>query len=124
MQFIFPDDREAPKGHYSPAVIHGNTIYVSGQLPIDATGQVQSGSIEDQVNLCMRNLENVLMAANSDLRHTLKINIYLTDIELWGRVNTAYQKILGDHRPARAIIPCHELHYGCLLEIDCIATVK
>lgn len=124
MQFIAPSTTATPKGHYSPAVVHNGIVYVSGQLPMDANGDAQLGSIEEQTALCLHNIEQILVASGSDMKHILKMNVYLSDISLWAQVNQTYARILGDHKPARAIIPCGLLNRGCLIEIDCTAAVK
>lgn len=123
IQYIQPDTMPVPKGHYTPGIIHHGIVYVAGQLPFDHQGQLQLGSIEEQTTLCMQNMEQILLAAGSNLHHVLKVNIYVSDLELWPRINAAYAQIMGDHKPARAIIPCNTLHYGSLIEIDCIAAV-
>ncbi len=123
MQLIAPDTVMAPKGHYTPATIHNGTVYVAGQLPIDKDGQVQLGTFEEQTALCMHNVEQILLAAGSDLKHVLKVNVFISDIALWPRFNTEYARIMGDHKPARVVVPCNTLNYGCLVEIDCIAAV-
>jgi tRNA-Thr(GGU) m(6)t(6)A37 methyltransferase TsaA len=113
-----------PAGHYSQAVIHNGLIFVSGQLAIDAeTGTPMSGSIEQQTRLAIRNLEAVLVAAGSGLDRVVKTTVYVSDINLWGRVNTVYSKCFGDHRPARAVVPTRDLHFGCLVEIEAVAAV-
>lgn len=61
----------------------------------------------------MNNLRLILEESGSDLRHILKVNIYLSDIFLGERIHTAYVTIMGEHKPARAIIPSPELHYVC-----------
>lgn len=120
---VFPPTLQVPKGHYSPAIVHAGVVYVSGQLPIYPDGSIETGEIEEQLRLCMKNMEIILLEAGSALDKILKVNIYLADISQWSRVNAAYSAIMGDHKPSRAIIPCPELHYGCELEIDCIAAV-
>ena len=72
----------------------------------------------------MRNVEAVLHAAGSDLGHVLQMTIYVSDMELWGRVNETYARVMGEHRPARAMIPVKELHFGTQIEIQAIAAVK
>ncbi len=124
MEFISPSTVATPKGHYSPAVVHNGVVYVAGQLPIDKDGQVQLGSIEEQTALCMHNIAEILKAANSSLQHILKVNVFVSDISLWPRINTEYSKIMGDHKPARIVVPCNQLNYGCLIEIDCVAAVE
>lgn len=118
-------DAPTPAGHYSQAVVHNGLVYVAGQLPIDpVTGEKLPGTIEEQTERTLRNVEAILKAANSDLSRVLKMTVYVSDISQWGAVNTVYARILGEHRPARAIVPVKELHYGFLLEIDAIAAVN
>ena len=123
MQFISPPTVATPKGHYSPAVVHNGIVYVAGQLPIDKDGQVHCNSIEEQTALCMHNIEQILLAANSNLQHIIKVNIFVSDIALWPAINAAYSKAMGNHKPARIVIPCSTRNYGCGVEIDCIAAV-
>ena len=114
-----------PKGHYSSAVVHNGLIFVSGQLPRDAvSGAVETGSIEAQTELALRNVEQILQAAGSDLNHVLQFTIYVSEMELWDKVNEVYARILGEHKPARAIVPVKDLHFGTQIEIQAIAAVK
>ena len=83
-----------------------------------------AGAIEEQTELALRNVEAVLIAAESDLNHVLQMTIYVSDIELWGQVNVAYARVMGEHRPARAIVPVKDLHFGTKIEIQAIAAVK
>ena len=112
----------AAGGHYSQAVVHNGLVFVSGQLSIDPlTGEKILGSIEEQTEQVLRNVAAILKAANSDLSQVLKMTVYVADIELWSAVNEVYARVLGESRPARAIIPTGKLHYGFLIEIDAIA---
>ena len=124
MKTIQPSNQPQPKGHYSPGIEHNGLIYVSGQLPmtLDAREPI-TGSIEEQTELALRNVEAVLHAAGSDLGHVLQMTIYVSDMELWGRVNETYARVMGEHRPARAMIPVKELHFGTQIEIQAIAAV-
>lgn len=124
MDLLQPPSVAIPRGHYSPGVVHNGIVYVAGQLPINSEGNVQLGSIEEQTSQCMHNVSEILKAAGSDLQHVLKVNIFITDIALWPRVNAEYARIMGSHKPARAVVPCSALNHGCLIEIDCIATTK
>ncbi len=111
-----------PAGHYSQAIVHNGLVYVAGQLPIDPkTGHKETGQIEQQAELVLNNIREILLASGSDLNHVLKMTVYISDISLWGRVNETYARILGDHKPARAIVPVNELHHGFQIEIDAIA---
>lgn len=114
-----------PVGHYSSAVVHNGLVFVSGQLPRDAvTGRVETGAIEAQTELALRNVEAILIAAGSDLEHVLQFTIYVSEMDLWDKVNAVYARILGDHKPARAIVPVKDLHFDTKIEIQAVAAVK
>jgi 2-iminobutanoate/2-iminopropanoate deaminase len=70
----------------------------------------------------MRNIESILKAAGSGLEKVVQMTIYVSDIALWGEVNTTYARIMGSHKPARAIVPVKELHHGYQIEIQAVAT--
>lgn len=80
-----------------------------------------TGDIGEQTELALRNVEAVLTAAGSDLNHVLQMTIYVSDMELWGAVNAKYAEVMGDHRPARAIVPVKDLHFDTKIEIQAIA---
>ncbi len=126
MQSISTPNAPQPAGHYSQAVVHGGLVYVAGQLPLDpATGEVVGpGDAEAQTEQTLRNVEAVLRAAGSGLDRLLSVTIYVTGRDLWGAVNAAYSRMLGNHCPARAIVPVGELKPGCSIEIQAIAVQK
>ena len=122
MENIQTNKAPLPSGHYSQAVVNNDLIFVSGQLPINPeTGSKSLTPIEDQTELAIKNLENILLEAGSDLAHVLKTTVYISNINLWDRVNTVYTKLFGSHKPARTIVPTRELHFGLQIEIDAIA---
>ena len=124
MKIIQPENQPQPKGHYSPGIEHNGLIYVSGQLPMTLdTREPFTGSIEEQTELALRNVEAVLKASSSDLSAVIQMTIYVSHMELWGRVNETYARVMGDHRPARAIVPVKDLHFGTKIEIQAIASV-
>jgi len=113
-----------PAGHYAQAIVHGGLVYVSGQLPIDAdTGEKCSGPIEKQTKLALDNLAAILEAAGSGVDRVLKTTVYISDISLWAQVNDVYSRFFGPHRPARAVVPCRDLHFGLKVEIEAIAAL-
>lgn len=125
MDHIYLKDSPKPAGHYSPGVVHNGLVFVSGQLPMDMkTREPFTGSIEEQTELALRNVEAVLHEAGSDLNQVLQMTIYLSDIELWGKVNDTYARVMGEHRPARAVIPVKDLHFDTKIEIAAIAAVE
>ena len=122
---IQTDSAPTPGGHYSQAVVYNGLVYVAGQLAIEpGTGARKLGPIEEQTEQALHNLRAILRAAGSDLSRVLKVTIYVADISLWDAVNRVYARVFGDHRPARAIVPTKELHYGFLVEIDAIAATN
>jgi len=121
---IIPEGTQKPKGHYAPAVVYNGIVYVSGQLPVDATGEAQLGTIEEQTTLCMKNIEAILKASGSSLHHIIKVSVFIADINNWTKFNETFAAIMGDYRPARIVVPCNLLNRGCGIEIDCIAAVS
>jgi 2-iminobutanoate/2-iminopropanoate deaminase len=125
MEKVQIENAPAPKGHYSPAIVHNGLVYISGQLPRNpVSGEVETGAIETQTELALQNVEDILHAAGSDLNHVLQMTIYVSEMELWDKVNETYARILGEHKPARAIVPVKDLHFGTKIEIQAIAAVK
>ncbi|MBV8856816.1 MAG: RidA family protein [Acidobacteria bacterium] len=119
---VHTQDAPAPAGHYSQAVVYNGLVFVAGQLAVDPrTGERRLGSVEEQTEQALKNVGEILKAAGSDLSRVLKMTVYVSDIGLWGRVNEVYARVLGEHRPARAVIPTRELHHGFLIEIDAVA---
>ena len=122
MKTIQPKNQPTPKGHYSPGIEHDGLIFVSGQLPMDLeTREPFAGDIGTQTELALKNVEAVLKSAGSDLQHVVQMTIYISDIELWGEVNKKYSEVMGEHRPARAIVPVKDLHFDTKIEIQAIA---
>lgn len=124
MEKIFTENAPPPAGHYSQAIVHNGLAYVSGQLPFDESGTAMgAASVGHQTRVVLENIGAILEAAGGGLDGVLQFTIYITDIEDWPAVNEAYQEVMGDHKPARAVIPVKELHYGVALEVQAIAAV-
>ena len=124
MRTISTPDAPKPFGHYSQAVVHGGMVYVAGMLPIDpATLKLVEGGIVPQTERTLRNVEAALEAAGSDLDRLVSVTIYVTDMSTWPQVNEVFARFLGDHRPARAVIPVLPIRHGALIEIQAIAAV-
>lgn len=117
-------DAPQPAGHYSQATVYNGLVFVAGQLSIDATtGEKRLGPIEEQTEQALKNVHAILRAAGTDWDRVLKMTVFVSDINLWEAVNKVYSRILGENRPARAIVPCGELHYGFLIEVEAVAAV-
>jgi enamine deaminase RidA (YjgF/YER057c/UK114 family) len=95
---------------------------VSGQLPLTEDGDpIIAEGLDAQVRQALANVREVLLAAGSDIDKLLSVQIYVSDIEDWPRVNELYREFIGDPAPARTVVPCAELHYGAQVEISAIA---
>lgn len=111
-------------GHYSQAIVHNGFAFVAGQLPfVPGEADRKVGTIEEQTEQTLKNVEAVLIAAGSSLAQCVQMTIYISDMELWGRVNAVYARVMGDHKPARAVVPVLPLHYGFQIEVQAIGAV-
>ena len=125
MRIVYTPDAPTPAGHYSQAVVHDGLVFVAGQLGINPVNpKAPPGSIEEQTTQTLKNIEAILNAAGSGLDRVLSMTVFVSDIELWGAVNQVYARVMGDHKPARAVVPVKELHYGYQVEIQATAALK
>ena len=112
----------APGGHYSQAIAHGGLLYVSGQLPVRANGEHSSDQpFEVQASIALDNLVAILTEAGLSPHDLLKVTVYIVGIEHWPAFDQMYAHYLGEHKPARAVVPVPVLHHGYLIEIDAVA---
>lgn len=112
-------------GHYSPGVIAGGMLYISGQLPIDpGTGKIAEGGIREQTKQALANVGRVLEAAGCRREDVVMCRVYISDMGNWDAVNEVYADFFGAHKPARAVVPTRELHHGALVEIEATAEMK
>ena len=109
-------------GPYSQLTIAGDTIYLSGQLPIEpATGKLFSGTIEEKTEQVFNNIEAVLLGVGLCLTDIARLSVYLTDMSTFEKMNAVYAKRLGEHKPARETIGVTALALGAEIEITAIA---
>jgi 2-iminobutanoate/2-iminopropanoate deaminase len=121
---IATDEAPRPRGDapYVQAVVFGDLVFASGQLPIDpATGQLVPGGIVEQTTRTLANLDSVLRAAGSDISKLLKTTVYLTTHANWAAMNEVYRDFVGDVPPARSAVSVTSLSLSALVEIDGIA---
>lgn len=114
-----------PVGPYSPGMMFDRLIFVSGQGATNpATGSLAGADIETQTEQCLRNVAAILEAAGSNLQHVLRCGVFLIDMREFQKMNGVYQRIFGDHRPARTTIQAAGLPGdGLRVEIDAVAYV-
>jgi reactive intermediate/imine deaminase len=123
LKIVSTEKAAKPLGHYSQALVHNEIVYVAAQLGITPNQPKKVGSIEEQTEQALKNVQEILSATNSNLNRVLKVTVYISDIALWERVNQVFIKFFGEHRPARAVIPVKELHNGFQVAIDVIAAI-
>ena len=109
-------------GPYSQAICAGNTVYVSGQIPIDpATGAFAGDDIVTQTRQSLTNLKSIPSAAGADLCHVVKTTVYLAHMEDFAAMNGVYAEFFAAPYPARAAFEVACLPKNALVEIECIA---
>lgn len=119
---IHTDNAPAAIGPYSQAIQAGNTIYVSGQLPIDpATGAFAGNDIAAQTRQSLTNMKNILNAAGADMCDVVKTTVLLADIADFAAMNAVYAEFFAAPYPARAAFQVACLPKNALVEIECVA---
>lgn len=119
MKLIHSPHTSAPAGHYSHAVESEGLIFVSGVLPgKPAEGEVDS--FERQVRASFKHCANILKATNNTLNDVVQCTAYIVGVSNWPEFNAIYADIFGEHKPARAVVPVPELHYGFMVEIQLV----
>ena len=117
---------DAPKaiGTYSQAVRAGDTVYVSGQIPLDpATGQLVSGDIEAEIRRVFDNLKAIAQAAGGSLGDVVKLTVFLTDLTHFPKVNEVMATYFKEPYPARAAIGVAALPRGARVEMECVLSL-
>ena len=124
MQVIHSSKAPAAIGTYSQAIRCGNTVYLSGQIPLDpATMQLCSDEIREQIDKVLENLLAVCEAAGGNLTNIVKLNVFLTDLSHFPLVNEAMSRYFTEPYPARAAIGVAALPRGAQVEMDGIMVI-
>lgn len=123
-QIIHTDAAPKAIGPYSQAVRVGDTVYVSGQIPLDpATGTLVSGDIEAEIRRVLENLQAIVQAAGGSLAQVVKVNVYLTDLAHFAAVNQLMATYFSEPYPARAAIGVAALPRGARIEMECVLSL-
>lgn len=114
----------SPIGPYSQATLAGNTLFVSGQIPLDPqSGNLVSGTIEEETEMVMQNLKNILIETGADFSHVVKCSIFVKDMADFTKINETYGKYFQDNPPARETVEVSGLPKNVRVEISCIAVL-
>jgi reactive intermediate/imine deaminase len=122
-QIISTPNAPAAIGTYSQAVKVGDTIYLSGQIGIDPATMTMVDGIDAQIARVFDNLKAVAVAAGTTLDAAVKVNIYLTDLANFAKVNETMAKYFNQPYPARAAVGVKELPRGALVEADAVLVI-
>jgi len=119
-QILSTPNAPAAIGTYSQGVKVGDTVYLSGQIGLDPTTMQLVDGIEPQIHQVFLNLGEVAKAAGCNLNHTVKLNVYLTDLGNFAKVNETMAHYFAQPYPARAAVGVKELPRGALVEMDAV----
>jgi 2-iminobutanoate/2-iminopropanoate deaminase len=112
-------------GPYSQAIVSGELVFCSGQIPLDPmTGEVVAGGIQEQTHQVLKNLRAVLEAAGSGLDYVLKTTVFLKSMNDFAAMNAVYATYFSSAPPARSTVEVARLPRDVLVEIECIARIK
>jgi 2-iminobutanoate/2-iminopropanoate deaminase len=112
----------APIGPYSQAVFAGDTLYISGQIPIDpSTGELNNATLRDETHQCMKNLQAILTEAGLHFSNVIKTTIFITDMKRFAEINEVYGQYFTDNFPARETVQVSALPKFVNVEISMIA---
>lgn len=120
---IHSDDAPAAIGTYSQAIKAGNTLYVSGQIPLDPKTMEMVEGFENQAVRVFENIAAILKAAGADFSDVVKLNISLTDLGNFAQVNEVMSRYFQQPYPARAAVGVASLPRNSLIEIETIAVI-
>ena len=124
MKTVHTDKAPAAIGPYSQAIIHGDTLYTSGQIPVDpATGEVVGTTIGEQADRVMKNLGAVLEAAGSSYENAVKTVCFLADMNDFAAMNAVYTEFFTENCPARSAVQVARLPKDVKVEIEALAFI-
>ena len=125
MEAIETDDAPQAIGPYSQGIIDGDTIYVSGQGPIDpATGDIVGETIQEETARTLDNISAILEAAGASLEDVVQANVYVTDMDNYAAVNEVYAEYMSGPYPARAAVGVADLPVDIGVEIEVVASLR
>jgi 2-iminobutanoate/2-iminopropanoate deaminase len=113
-----------PNGIFTPAIVTGDLVFTSGQIGVDAKGQIVEGGIEAQTEQVFRNLATVLEAAGSSVDNIVKATVFLADMNDYNTMNELYKKHFKGDPPARTTVQVVRLPRDAKIEIEAVAALK
>ena len=120
---IHTDEAFSSSSPYSQAIRYGDTLYVAGQVPVDADGNIVGDDITEQTEQVFRNMRAILDAAGTSLENALTTTVFLTDIDDFEAFNEVYRELMPEPRPARSAVEVSDLAIDVLVEVEVTAAV-
>ncbi len=120
-EIILTKNAPAPIGPYNQAVLAGNTLYVSGQIALDAEGNLVEGDIQTETDQVMKNIGEILKAAGMNYSNIVKCSIFIRDMTQFSNINATYGNYFSEKEPARETVEVSRLPKDVNVEISCIA---
>lgn len=118
-EFVLSNDAPAPIGPYSQAVkAKGEFLFISGQIPLDAQGDIVSDDISEQTHQVCKNLQAVVQAAGYELRDIVKTGVFLMDMNDFAAMNAVYEEYFGESKPARAAVEVARLPKSAAIKVE------
>ena len=122
---IAVEDLAAPLSHYTDAVVAGDTLYLSGIVPVDAAGEIVGDDVAAQARQVFANMRRVLAAAGAEPGDVVKVTIYLLDVDDRPLINPVRQEFFGSARPASTLVEVSRLAVpGARLEVEAVAHLR
>jgi len=119
-----PTSLAKPGGHYSHVAVANGFVFVSGQLPINPQGdKLNDAPFDVQAEQVLANVQAALESVGSSVAQLVQVRVYVVDVENWASFNQIYARWAGDAKPARAVVPVPQLHYGFKVEVEAMAVV-
>ncbi|MEM0085521.1 MAG: Rid family detoxifying hydrolase [Zestosphaera sp.] len=125
MKYVYTDKAPKPVGPYSQGVLVGNFLFISGQLPINPlTSELVKNDFKGATKQALTNVIEIVRASGGDVRNIVKVTVYLKDIAKFSEFNEVYSELLGDHKPARAVVAVSSIPRDADLMIEAIAYIE
>jgi 2-iminobutanoate/2-iminopropanoate deaminase len=122
---ISTSEAYASSAPLSQAIQHGDTVYVSGNVPVDPeTGDLVEGGVGPQTQQVLENVEAILDAAGTSMDNVIRAGVFMTDMDSFGEMNEVYEEFMSEPYPARTAVKAEMANPDILVEIDVIAAVE
>lgn len=121
---IISEEGPKPVGPYSPAILAGDFLFISGQIPLKKNGELVVDDFEAEVRQVFYNIECLLLEAKLTWKNLVKVKVFTTDLSRFDQINSIYNQFVQSPFPARAAIEVSKLPKGARIEMEAVAYVK